>query len=159
MSDVRKRRLTAGAILIAVGLAFFLIPRFDVFEIEYLLLGLGLVFLVSYFASRRYGLLVPGGVLTGLGVGELADDAVRSFGDGGQLGLGLGFVSIYVIAYLFERRTHWWPLIPGAFLILSGLEMTEEAAEYVFNNWPLMLVLIGVVLLIAGLRSGKRSNS
>ena len=155
MTDTRQRRLTAGAILIAVGLAFFLIPRFDVLKVEYLLLGLGLIFLVSYFVSKRYGLLVPGGVLTGLGLGEILDPSVRAFGDGEQLGLGAGFLAIYFIALAYQRNTHWWPLIPGGFLILSGLDLTEEAAEYLFDNWPLMLVLVGVFLVIAGLRSRR----
>ena len=32
------------------------------------------LFIAAYFSQREYGLLVPGGVLTGLGLGLLAED-------------------------------------------------------------------------------------
>ena len=154
MSDRRQRRMTAGAILIALGLGFFLIPRFEGFQAEYVLLGLGVLFMAGYFVRRRYGLLVAGGILLGLGLGEVFDSALARFGDGGQLGLGLGFVSIYAIALAAERRSTWWPLIPGGLLILSGLDRTEEVARYIFDNWPLALVVIGILLVLGGLKKG-----
>ncbi|MFQ5527477.1 MAG: hypothetical protein ACE5GX_14585 [Thermoanaerobaculia bacterium] len=156
MSDHRQGKLTAGAILIVIGLAFFLAPRFDIFESEYLFLVMGLAFMAGYFVRRIYGLLVPGGILFGLGLGATLDDAFARWGDGDQIGLGLGFVLIYVIALVYQRRSHWWPLVPGGILIVSGIDKTQDVAYYLFKNWPLILVIVGVFLIFGSFRKGSR---
>lgn len=158
MSDRRQGRLTAGVILIVIGLAFFIGQRYDIFEIEYFFLILGLAFLVAYFLQKKYGYLVPGGILTGIGLGETLDRSVTSFGDADQIFLGLGFVMIYVIALAYQKSSHWWPLIPGGILILTGIDRIDEVADYFFDNWPLVLVLVGIFLIVGGLRT-KRSES
>jgi hypothetical protein len=38
----------------------------------------------------------------------------------------VGFIAIYVIAKLYERDSHWWPLIPGVILILIGVPKTAK---------------------------------
>lgn len=150
MSDRRKRRTTAGVVLILVGLGFFLQSRFNYIESEYVLLGLGAAFMAGYLWRRRYGLVIPGGILLGLGAGGLLEDRLAGFADGDQLGLGLGFVAVFLVPLFYERRSHWWPLIPGGVLILAAVEKTEELAGYLVENWPLVLVAIGIVLVLGG---------
>lgn len=154
MSTQRNRRATAGVVLIAVGLALYLLERVEGLDHGAILALVGAGFLVAYFLRRNYGLLVPGGILTGLGLGRLADRTLSTLGDPTLLGLGLGFLSIYAIALAFERRTQVWPLIPGTILVLLAVPGTERLFELLFDNWPLLLAAIGVVLLVTGLRAG-----
>jgi hypothetical protein len=116
-------------------------------------IGLGLLGAFAY--TRQYGYLVPGGILTGLGLGIVASEASTLTEDatGGiiVLGLGLGFVSIWVIGGLVHvAQNHWWPLIPGGILAIVGAALLagEEALlEYV---WVVPIVL-GVIVLGWGL--------
>ena len=142
-----------------VGLAFFLRPRFDFLDSEYVLLLLGVVFLGAYLWQRRYRLMVPAGVLMGLGVGRLFDENLASFAEGSQLGLGLGFLAIYLVPLLYQRKSHWWPLIPGGVLILSAFESTENIARYLFDHWPLALVAAGALLVVLGWIDRERERS
>jgi hypothetical protein len=125
-----------------------------------LLVVLG-VFLLVVFQTGVGGeavpLLVPGGILTGLGAG-----IVVAAGGGPDasvvLGLGLGFVAVYVISLATrDRLAHWWPLIPGGILALVGISAmpaTEGLAAYVA---PIALILAGAALLagVGGRRSAR----
>ena len=159
MSDRRRRRTRIGFIMILIGLAFFLRPRFDFLDSEYILLLLGVVFLGAYLWQRRYGLMEPAGVLMGLGVGRLFDENLASFAEGTQLGLGLGFLAIYLVPLLYQRKSHWWPLIPGGVLILSAFEQTEKVARVLFEYWPLALIVVGALLVVVGWIDRERARS
>ncbi len=152
MTDRRRRRMTVGAILIVLGLGFFYLQRFEGLGGAAILLFVGTVFLAAYLFRRAYGFLVPAGVLLGLGTGEIFEDYWLSEGEPVVLGLGLGFFAIYLIALLYEGASHWWPLIPGSVLVLTATPVTRGLIRYLFDNWPLLLVVIGVFLLLTALR-------
>jgi hypothetical protein len=158
MSDPRRRRFTAGLILIGVGLTLYFLQRVELGE-SVVFFILGVAFLTAYLYQRRFGLLVPAGVLLGLGLGSVWEGSFLAFGESTLLGLGLGFIAIYVIALLYERRSHWWALIPGGILVLAALPTTERVLHYLFDNWPLILVVIGVTILIGGLRKFPEKES
>lgn len=160
MRDPQRRRATAGVVLIVVGAAFLLRPKFDYFESEYLLLLVGALFLGGYLWRRRYGLMIPAGVLLGLGTGQLLQENLGAGTNWELLALGLGFLAIYAVPLLVGSRSHWWPLIPGGVLVLSALEQTEDLVRLLFEHWPLVLVLVGLVLLADALllRGRKRSS-
>ena len=158
MRDRRKRRMRIGVILMVVGLFFFFRLRFDFLESEYLLLVIGLVFLGAYLSQKRYGLMVPAGVLMGLGVGRLIDKNLTGFAEGDQLGLGLGFLAVFFVPLVYQRKSHWWPLIPGGVLILSAFESTENIARYLFDHWPLALVAVGALLVVLAWMDRERSS-
>jgi len=111
-----------GVILIVIGVTLFAIQWLDL-DADVIVLVIGLVFAGAYSATRRYGLLIPAGILTGLGAGILLEDfgATR---EPVALGLGLGFLAIYgvdLIALRSPERARWWPLIPGAILtVIAG---------------------------------------
>jgi len=144
-----------GLILIAIG-AVMLIGNFSTLGSEAVVLAIGVVFLVAFALRRLYGFLVPGGILTGLGAGILAQQAAGGNGGPVVLGLGLGFLSIYAIDLATTRATlRWWPLIPGTILGVVGVSLLAQSyalAEQVSRYWPALLVLAGVWLLLTRTR-------
>ncbi len=144
-----------GVVLIAIGVAFLLgqlLPNAG----RYVPLLIGLIFLAVFLATRNYGFLVPGGIVTGVGVGiSLAiEDQGRVGGGLFLLSLGLGFVSIFVLGALFRlRENHPWPLIPGGILCTIGLitlagTRYDEAARFA---WPAVLIVLGLLFVVRGL--------
>lgn len=152
MAKPDRQKFTAGIVLVLLGLGFFLVQRLEAIGNEVVMLIIGTAFLVAYFYQKAYGLLIPAGILLGLGVGELLQGRFWWANDGTQLGLGMGFLSIYLIAKIYERESHWWPLIPGVILVLVGLPRTGRMFRYLFDNWPLILVAIGLLILIGAFR-------
>ena len=74
------------------------------------------------------------------------------------LGLGSGFIAIFVIALIYQRQSHWWPLIPGTVLLLVGSPRAEWVFDFVFSNWPLILVFVGLMILMGALTKGRSSK-
>ena len=155
MSDRKSRRLSAGLILIVIGLGLYAIDRMEGIGEEAVLLILGAAFLVAYFVRKNFGLLIPGCILLGLGIGNVGRDSFLAFGESSMLGLGVGFVAIYVIARLNEGKSHWWPLIPGGVMLVMAIPRTHHLFAYIWDHWQLMLVLIGVLILVGAFRGGE----
>jgi len=119
--------------------------------------ALGCVFLVWGVLVRRIGLLVPGGVLGGVGLGVFLNEGLLggapSDTHGGvvlaSMGLGWAFVAILSIAFI-ERRA-WWPLIPAALLGAMGIALLVgggAALEKVATlGVPSGLILAGLGLM------------
>jgi hypothetical protein len=152
MTKPDRQKFTAGVVLVLIGLGFFLVQRLETIGNEIIMLIIGAAFLVAYFYQKAYGLLIPAGILLGLGSGALLDGRFWWATDGHQLGLGLGFLAIYVIAKLYQRESHWWPLIPGVVLIIIGVPRTALIFRFLYENWPLILVAIGLLVLIGAFR-------
>ena len=155
MSDTKSRRLSAGLILIAIGLGLYLIDRVEGIGEEAVLLIIGSAFLIAYFVRKNYGLLIPGCILLGLGVGSVGRGSFLGFGESTMLGLGMGFIAIFVIARLNEGKSHWWPLIPGGVMLVMAIPRTHQLFEYVWNHWQLILVFIGALILVGAFRGGE----
>ena len=159
MASPNRRPIAAGSILIGLGLVFLAKQHLGWhFGWEMVLILLGGAFLVGYVLRREYGLLIPGCVLSGLGWGQFAYE-MGARGEPALLGLGLGFIGIYVIGLLFrEPRGNWWPLVPGGVLVLLSQDAFSWFVDQLTDNWPLILVAIGILLVVSGLR-GRRSRS
>lgn len=160
MPDKPERRgsLTGGLVLIALGLAFLAMQFFEQIGGSVVLLSLGAAFLTAHLIYRVYGLLIPGCILLGLGTGLLVQETaiVPRISDPVVVGLGLGFVLIWVIDRVFTRRGprgSWWPLIPGGILLLVGI---AESLGNVADVFPFVLgaglVILGVVVIVRGTR-------
>ena len=143
-----------GVILIAVGLTLFAVQLLSL-NADVIVLVLGFIFAVAFAATRRYGLLIPAGILTGLGAGILLENA-GVIGEPVVLGLGLGFLAIYagdLIVTGARAPGRWWPLIPGAILtVIAGAESTfgPESARVIAQGWPVILIAAGAWLLLRG---------
>jgi hypothetical protein len=155
MSDLRQRRIGAGLVLIVVGLGLYFQERYTRIGDEAVLLVLGAAFLGAYFYKRQFGLLIPGSLLLGVGLGSAGEAWVDPSANSTLLGLGLGFIAIWVVGFLVEKRRHFWPLIPGVVLFLIAVPQTEDLVSYLFTNWQLLLVGIGACLLLAALLGKK----
>ncbi len=160
--DTRNRRsLVSGAILILLGIVLLALQFVEGFGEAVVFFLIGGLFVTGYLYTRAYGLLIPGGILLGLGLGSIGEASALSFGDLGSVGLGIGFVSIYVIALIYQGGSHWWPLIPGVALILTGLASGNRSFERLLSvGWPLILVFIGLAILAGAFGlTGRRTGA
>lgn len=151
-------------VLILIGIAGFILQAtertVDVGGVIVLVIGLGLLGAFAY--TRHYGYLVPGGILTGLGAGIALQEAfaLADHSSGGVivLGLGLGFLSIWLIGQIVDvARGQWWPLVPGGILaVVGGALLIGGDAVRVLDYWGVVLVLIGLVVLVRAFSRGSR---
>ena len=159
MQSGRSRKMISGAALIAMGLALYALQRVEGLNAGAVFFVMGGLFLASYLYRKEYGLLIPGCILLGLGAGSLFEDALFDFGEPTLLGLACGFFGIYLIALIYERRSHWWPLVPGAILLLLGFPDTQGVVEWLFENWPLLLVIIGFLVFLSAFGRQRKSGA
>ena len=143
-----------GVILIAIGATLFTVQLLNL-DGDVVVLVIGLILAVAYAATRRYELLIPAGIVTGLGTGILLENA-GAMGEPVVLGLGLGFFAIYAGDLLTTGARapgRWWPLIPGGILtIIAAAESTfgPEGARLITQGWPILLIAAGAWLLLRG---------
>jgi hypothetical protein len=145
-------RSFAGTLLVVIGIVLLLIELTGTGRVAVVLLG-GLAFLATFVATRSYGFLVPGGILTGFGAGLVAQD-LGLVDDIGLIGLGVGF--LLIPALQLATRTPrdggwWWPLIPGGILVLLGVieNLQEEVAGLIL---PAVLIIVGLAFLLSASR-------
>ena len=143
-----------GVILIVVGVTLFAVQLLHL-DGDVIVLVIGLVFAIAFVGTRRYGLLIPAGILIGLGLGIVLEDSGVQ-GEPVVLGLGMGFLAIYGADLLTSGARapgRWWPLIPGAILtVIAGAESTfgAEGARLIEQGWPILLIAAGAWLLLRG---------
>lgn len=160
MINTSQGRLAAGAILIVIGLILLASQLVEGLADHVWTLLIGGLFVTGYFYRWAYGLLIPGCILLGIGLGNLGQGSILQSGDFDSIALGLGFLAIFVIDTLYRGRSHWWPLIPGGVLVVSGLAEGIEAFEDLLTvGWPGILILIGLIILAGTFRgAGRRSH-
>ena len=159
MNKQQSGRVAAGLALILLGAALYVLERNAGLDAAAVFFLIGGAFLAGYLYRREFGLLIPAGILLGLGTGTIMEQTRFNYGQPTLWGLGLGFVSIYVIGLIYERKGRWWPLIPGGVLILVGLPTGNQMINYVFTyGWPLGLVLVGVLVLFGKFKSTKKNK-
>ena len=87
----------------------------------------GIVFLLWGIITRKFGLVIPGSILTGLGIGEfLALSQFFGFNTYLRIGFFLtvfasGWLLLFIISLVLARRPAWWSLIPGCTLFSLGV--------------------------------------
>lgn len=146
-----SREWIAGLVLIGIGV-LLLAGRFVPDMGDYVVLVIGLGLLAIFVVTRSYGALIPGGIVSGIGLGIVVQQAVG--GDAGPglflLAMGGGFVAIWLLALLFRLpENHWWPLIPGGIIGLVGaVELVgPQGRDLLAYGPPLVLVALGAVLV------------
>ena len=160
--------VVGGIILILIGLLafagqFITLPNFGLFIVA----GLGAIFLVWGILTRNDGLIIPGGILSGIGWGIVAVSSNLFAGtdvDGGVFLIifALGWFSIPLLTAIFTDKTHWWALIPGAIIGVVGLAVSfggvfMNVLEVAGKFWPLILIALGAWALIEAFRPKEKS--
>lgn len=119
---------------------------------------LGAAFIVWSIAARIPGLMIPGEILAGLGVGILLMTqplfASKEFLPAAVLMLSFaaGWLMIVALTPLAGERLKLWPLIPGAiFAALGALFWIGEPSicvlQAVGTAWPLIPIITGAGIL------------
>lgn len=159
----KRNEWIGGLLLIGIGILFLLNQFFDLPGLEsmaiFFVLGLGLFFLAWGVVTREGGLIIPGGILTGIGTGIALIAGPLDLGDGDISGgvfmgaFAMGWVLITIFTALFTDETQWWALIPAAIMaIISGALLIEGpfmvALEWLGKLWPLALILGGIAMLL-----------
>ena len=158
----RNHRIVAGVILIVFGAASLLQRWLDVGNFIILLLGLGM--LVWGSVSHRTGWIIPGGVLTGIGLGILAMEGSWFFPLADQNGIFLvcfafGWFLITILTGLFTC-TQWWALIPGGIMAVVGgsILATNGAVRWEDLNLVYAIILVSAGLLLVAYSGRSRKN-
>ena len=154
INNRRNHRIAGGVILIVFGLATLLQRWLDIGN--YIVLLLGISMLVWGSVSRRTGWIIPGGVLTGIGLGILAMEGPWKFASEGQNGIFLicfafGWFLITLLTAIFTCA-QWWALIPGGIMAVLGgsILVTNGAIRWMDLNlvYAVILIVIGLILLV-----------
>ena len=159
-------------VVIGIGL-FFLLAQFVPDIGRWIPLAVGVIFLAAFLPNREYGFLIPGCIVSGVGVGIVLEGVVDDPWSGAIVLLSLagGFIAIWVVSMLIRatdkgwprgdsrdaKDALWWPLIPGGILAFIGLVVLLDGFESdLLRWWPLLLIGAGVVVLISAL--SRRGN-
>jgi hypothetical protein len=164
-NDPQYRQYLIGAMIILLGILALLATLTEsVFIGEAMVLSIGLAFVAWGTLARQPGLMIPGGILSGIGVGVLLSQYVFAGASGEVQGgvitlcMGLGFLLIMPLQQYLTAvdRFSWWPAIPGGILSFVGLSLLLggvglTALSWLGRLWPLALIIAGAVILYRAL--------
>lgn len=161
--NAKRGGYVAGGILILVGLFSLLNNIIDIDMGVWFLVGLGLIFIVAGLVSQKRGLLIPGGIVSGVGAGVLMmEQGPWQLSEPADAGLFLltfacGWALITLLSLFVPdenggRSLMWWPLIPGGIMAtIGGLLFAGEFGvtllKWIGQGWPVVLIGIGLYLI------------
>ena len=155
----KRNHLAWGIVLVGLGL-WMLVSNLTGWDLGAAFpLGLGLIFLVWGSVTRKLGLLIPGGILSGIGAGALLVSGpfsgLEGEAEGGlfMLSFAVGWALITLTSALFIRKVAWWPLIPGGIMAFIGGALliggpALEVLTYLGQGWPIALIAVGLYLIL-----------
>jgi hypothetical protein len=160
-SSSRSSRRIVGLVLLVIAVVA-LMERYLALRLGLVApLLLGLAFLVWSLVARRVGLMIPGCILTGLGVGLLAERYLAAGVPVNRaaffFGLGGGFLLISLLGRVVFREKIYWALIPGLVLAgigafhLGGADLRQIGRVFT-QIWPFLLLLVAAWFLFSSNR-------
>jgi hypothetical protein len=159
LSTERRSSMVGGALLVAIGLLVLLAQNVKTESLGLLFLpALGGLFLIAGIVGRQAGFIIPGGILTGIGLGAILTQnptiAITDTAEGGAffIGFALGWFLITVLSKLFTPQPQWWALIPGTIMALIGGALllggtALNVLEFAGKWWPLILIGVGLAVI------------
>ena len=174
----RRGSFTFGVLLILLG-AWFLALEFVLAFGDWMarfadwpmwIIGPGLIFMAAAIISGVYDLMVPGSIITGIGLILHYQNTTNDYQSWSYAwALIIVFVGIGVfLANLFRGKVRQAfeeggsPIMTGLVLFLifgSFFRATFEQEPLLGDYWPLVLVLVGLWLLVKPLLRGKRKSA
>jgi hypothetical protein len=159
-SSADRNRLAVGVMLVAIGLMALALQFVDLGNLVWLVFGgLALIFIATGIITRTFGLVIPGGILAGLGLGMFLMLQPVPFVDGLDgasvflLGFAAGWLLIALLSPLTGEGFQWWPLIPGGIIGAVGLALLSgdfglTILQFFGYAWPVALIVGGIYLLL-----------
>lgn len=154
-----KRGWVGGVILILVG-GLALLSQFVNFDERIVLVSLSAIFLAWGVLTRKTGLVIPGGILSGVTLGSYLVEGPFAHMDepkqGGLflLGFAAGWFLITLVSFYTNanHRPSLWPLIPGGIIgMVGGLMVAGGQAmkvlELLGQGWPVILIAVGLYMI------------
>ncbi|MFA5303029.1 MAG: hypothetical protein WC393_00640 [Candidatus Nanoarchaeia archaeon] len=143
----KQERLTnnssiiTGVILILFG-TFLLLDSFNIlkFNANFVLMIIGVIFLLAYFFTKKSGMLIPGVMLSLFSIILVFNLSYLPYL--WVISISLSFFAVY----LTKEKYTSWALIPGSILLAISLIIIFEYYTTI-NALPLILILIGAYLL------------
>lgn len=161
-----------GLVLISIGLLAFAGRMVDSQWLGLLIVPLiGMIFLVAGVLNREEGFLIPGGILSGVGLGIfLISGPFESMwpgdAEGGvfMLSFAAGWVLIVLMTAVFTDKTHYWPFIPAGIMALIGGGilfggMFMNVLSFIGQAWPIGLIAVGVYILVQSNRQTELAET
>lgn len=154
MKEHNKGSYIAGFLLIILGVGYLTGFEFLGHNVRNVQVLLGGLFLAGYFHKDSYGLLIPGCLLLGIAFSDSFSGLIQH-ANFSTIGLGVGFIAIYVIDLVYKGKTHWWPLIPGVILLIPKL----ISMRMLFTvGWGVGLIAIGLYIAFKPAKSKGEEN-
>lgn len=134
----------------------------------YIVSGIGISMLIWGLLGNSFGLIIPGCILSGIGLG-----LYQAWGSGGDLNglartgimlviFGIGWGMITVLSRPIVQAFIWWPLIPAGVMGITGYGLyiggsPNSAVNFIGNTGSIGLILLGLYLLLVrrGIHGGK----
>ncbi len=161
-NQIQKTSLPYGIFLILLGVFIFLIQNNTITWGNFwpiIILGMGIIFLIVYlFQRQNYPLLMPGSILTIIGLlflyftqtghWEKMNNLWPTF----ILAPGIGFILMH---FLGDQKKLFW--IPGTIITSTALVFYCRFWDFL-KYLPIILILIGVYLIISRLFEKKHKR-
>ncbi|MDI6860473.1 MAG: hypothetical protein QMD25_00445 [Caldisericia bacterium] len=152
-------KLFLGSILIIAGLFAVLANFFKLTIFGVLFLPtLGLLFIIWSIILKEEELIIPGGIIGGVGLGILFINLFENVNDiskGGLffIGFSIGWILITIISKLIFKKTILWPLIPSSILFILGIILFLGDKGIIFLQnfsliWPYLLIIGGFFIIL-----------
>ena len=123
----RKAVFLVGISLIIIGIILLSMQSIiDGWKIVILLPILGVIFILGGINYRKFGLLLTGTILSGLGFGlALFFTDLLTLGINSKVGVvilsfGLGWCVLPILSTVIFKNNVWWPFLPGGILLATG---------------------------------------
>jgi hypothetical protein len=170
----RRGGFVGGAILVVIGLMSLINNIVPLDLGMWFLVGLGIIFMTAAFVTRKQGFLIPGGILSGIGVGILVmEKSGIQFSEPGKGGAfllcfaaGWFLITLLSLAFPAEEgtgRLMWWPLIPGVIMAgVGGLLFAGDFGltilKWMGQGWPVVLIALGLYLIFRRKELEEKDN-
>lgn len=165
----KQERTVGGLVLIGIGLLALLGQYASRFQFDFGLLivpMIGAALLLAGIFTRNPGPMIPGGIMSGIGLGSwlitgpFSDMAGDMEGGVFMLAFAAGWLLIVVATAVFTPKAHLWPLIPAAIMALIGSSILYgglflQLLSLAGKLWPLALIVGGLLVMSRGLKQGK----